>query len=40
MLRREVETGASLIARWSADAAGDSTAGETQVEVVALPFPN
>jgi tRNA-modifying protein YgfZ len=40
MLRREVEIGASLIARWSADAAGDSTAGETQVEVVALPFPN
>jgi folate-binding protein YgfZ len=39
MVRREVENGAQLMARWSADPAGDSDAGETQVDVVALPFP-
>jgi folate-binding protein YgfZ len=38
MVRREVEAGAQLIARWSADAAGDAPAGEMQVDVVALPF--
>jgi folate-binding protein YgfZ len=39
MIRREVETGAQLMARWSADPAGDTDAGEMQVDVVALPFP-
>jgi tRNA-modifying protein YgfZ len=39
MMRREVDTGAQLMARWSADPAGDSPAGEMQVDVVALPFP-
>ena len=39
MVRREVEDGAQLLARWSADTAGDSDAGEMQVDVVALPFP-
>jgi len=39
MVRREVEDGAQLMARWSADPAGDSDAGEMQVDVVALPFP-
>jgi tRNA-modifying protein YgfZ len=39
MVRREVENGAQLMARWSADPAGDSDAGERQVDVVALPFP-
>lgn len=39
MVRREVENGAQLTARWSADAAGDADAGEMQVDVVALPFP-
>ena len=38
MVRREVESGAKLFARWSADAAGDAPAGEMQVDVVALPF--
>ena len=38
MVRREVENGAQLVARWSADAAGDTPAGEVQVDVVALPF--
>ncbi|HYC51356.1 MAG TPA: hypothetical protein VEB19_09645 [Gemmatimonadaceae bacterium] len=38
MIRLEVETGSRLTARWSADAAGDSPAGETAVEVAALPF--
>lgn len=40
MLRREIESGARLVARWSADPAGDDPAGEMQVEVVALPFPH
>ena len=39
MVRREVEPGAQLMARWSEDPAGDSAAGELQVDVVALPFP-
>lgn len=39
MVRREVEIGAQLMARWSADLAGDADAGEMQVDVVALPFP-
>jgi folate-binding protein YgfZ len=39
MLRREVENGAQLIARWSGDPAGDEIAGEMPVEVAALPFP-
>ena len=39
MVRREVENGAQLMARWSADPAGDSDAGEMAVDVVALPFP-
>lgn len=39
MVRREVEPGAPLTARWSEDPAGDSAAGELQVDVVALPFP-
>lgn len=38
MVRREVETGAQLTARWSADLAGDANAGEMRVDVVALPF--
>lgn len=38
MVRREVADGAQLVARWSADPAGDETAGEIPVEVVALPF--
>lgn len=38
MVRREIESGAQLIARWSADAAGDTPAGEMQLDVVALPF--
>jgi folate-binding protein YgfZ len=39
MLRREVEVGATLHARWSADPAGGAVGGEMQVDVVALPFP-
>jgi folate-binding protein YgfZ len=38
MVRREVETGATLTARWPTEAAGDKSAGEAQAEVVALPF--
>lgn len=38
MVRREVENGAQLIARWPGDAAGEQAAGEVQVDVVALPF--
>jgi folate-binding protein YgfZ len=40
MLRREVENGTQLMARWNADLAGDIAAGETQVDVVPLPFPS
>ncbi len=44
MVRREVENGAKLLARWGAaageipDAGGDVGAGEMEVDVVALPF--
>ena len=38
MVRREVENGAQLVARWSADAAGDAPAGEMQIDVGPLPF--
>ena len=38
MVRREVENGAQLIARWPADATGEQAAGETQVDVMPLPF--
>lgn len=38
MVRREVETGATLAARWAAGPSGDQSAGESQVEVVPLPF--
>jgi tRNA-modifying protein YgfZ len=40
MVRREIENGAQLMARWNADLAGDIAAGETQVDVVPLPFPS
>ena len=40
MVRREIEHGAQLTARWSADPAGDATAGDMLVDVVALPFPH
>src|SRR5688572_5371963 len=40
MLRREIENGTQLMARWNADLAGDIAAGETQVDVVPLPFPS
>jgi glycine cleavage system aminomethyltransferase T len=39
MVRREVENGAQLIARWSADSSGDEAAGEMSLDVVPLPFP-
>lgn len=39
MVRREIEAGAQVTARWSADPAGDAPAGEGSVEVVPLPFP-
>lgn len=38
LVRREVANGAQLVARWSADPAGDEPAGEVPVQVVALPF--
>lgn len=38
MLRREIENGAQLVARWSADPAGDGPTGEIPVQVVPLPF--
>jgi len=38
MVRREVEAGATLTARWATGASGDVSAGEAQAEVVALPF--
>jgi folate-binding protein YgfZ len=40
MIRREVENGAQLMARWNADLAGDVASGEMQVDVVPLPFPS
>jgi folate-binding protein YgfZ len=39
MLRREVVSGAQLLARWSASETGDTAAGEMGLDVVALPFP-
>lgn len=39
MVRREVEDGSALVARWSEDPAGDEPAGEMPVEVVPLPYP-
>jgi folate-binding protein YgfZ len=39
MVRREVESGAQLVARWSADSSGDDAAGQMTVDVVPLPFP-
>lgn len=38
MVRREVGTGVTLTARWATGAAGDQSAGDSQAEVVALPF--
>lgn len=38
MIRREIENGANLVARWSPDLAGDSPAGELTVDVTPLPF--
>jgi folate-binding protein YgfZ len=40
MLRREIETGTRLTARWGedADTTDDTTVGEMHVDVVALPF--
>jgi hypothetical protein len=38
MIRREVEPGASLIARWSEADAAEGTVAERKVDVVALPF--
>jgi folate-binding protein YgfZ len=38
MIRREVETGASLIARWSEADAAEGAIAERKVDVVALPF--
>ena len=38
MIRREVDIGAQLKARWGGDAGGDASAGEVLVDVVALPF--
>jgi hypothetical protein len=37
MIRREVEPGAALVARWAADGAPDEM-NERTVEVCALPF--
>ena len=38
LVRREVEAGAQLTARWS-EATGADTAGDAMLDVVALPFP-
>lgn len=38
MVRREIETGATLVARWAGGASGDQSAGEAQADVVPLPF--
>ena len=40
MIRREVPDGATLVARWSGDPAGDEPPGELPVAVVPLPFPS
>ena len=39
MVRNEAAIGTQLMARWSADPAGDTNSGEMQVDVVAIPFP-
>ena len=39
MLRREVDNGAQIVARWSGDVPGDEAPGEMTLDVVALPFP-
>lgn len=38
MVRREAEIGTTLVARWPAGATGDQSAGESEAEVMALPF--
>ena len=38
MIRREVEPGASLVARWATDGAPGDPMNERTVEVCALPF--
>jgi hypothetical protein len=38
MIRREVEPGASLTARWNEAGAAEGTFAERKVDVVALPF--
>jgi tRNA-modifying protein YgfZ len=38
MMRREIDPGTQLVARWSGDVAGDGAPGEMQVDVGALPF--
>jgi hypothetical protein len=38
MIRREVEPGASLTARWNEAGAAEGTIAERKVDVVALPF--
>ena len=40
MVRREVEAGTTLMARWSPDPSGDDAEGELPVDVVTLPFPS
>lgn len=40
MVRREIENGAQLTARWGQDPSGDDAPGEMPVEVVGLPFPD
>jgi folate-binding protein YgfZ len=39
MVRREAEAGTQLTARWADDSSGGARAGESQVEIVTLPFP-
>jgi hypothetical protein len=38
MVRREVEPGATLSARWTDEGAAEGVIAEQKVEVVALPF--
>jgi hypothetical protein len=41
MIRREVEPGAALVARWADEAGsdGETRAAERRVDVAVLPFP-
>ena len=41
MIRREVEAGATLVARWTDDAGseGETRSAERRVDVAVLPFP-